>query len=188
MASPFCSSLTADPSQRRSAARFTADLGERGVAALEFAIIAAGLFLFIMMTFDISQAILAYTTLTSNAREAARTGSRTAELEHASAYTDLFSTATTTERNACKLRLSSAYPCGQLLVQMRLRYLTQISNLDSSISNISIESQYFPAGSGSGVKDDTLRVRISGSYNGIFLRGLPISTEILAPYLYNNIS
>ena len=163
--------------------------GERGVAALEFAISASVLVLFLLGTYDIGNSLLAYTYLTSNVREAARAGSRIAQLETkgaASPYVDLFASATEDDRESCSAGTTTSFPCGQLMIQQRLRYLTQLHSLDQSLSNIRIESEYFK--SGGGTRTDTIRVRVSGTYNGFLMRNMPISTEIISPYLYNEVS
>ena len=163
--------------------------GERGVAALEFAISASVLVLFLLGTYDIGNSLLAYTYLTSNVREAARAGSRIAQLEskgNANPYVNLFAIATDADRDSCSAGTTTAFPCGQLLIQQRLRYLTQLHSLDNSLSNISIESQYFQTGAGT--RTDAIRVRASGTYNGFLMRNMPISTEIISPYLYNEAS
>lgn len=162
--------------------------GERGVAALEFAASAVVLVIFLLGTYDISNSLLAYTYLTSNVREAARAGSRIAQLESNvdnTPYVDLYKDATSSDIEACEAGATANVPCGQLMIQQRLRYLTQIHSLDSYMTNIRLESQYFK--SGSGVRNDSVRVRASGVYNGLLFRNMTISTEIISPYLYNQV-
>ena len=161
---------------------------ERGVAALEFAISSVVLVLFLFGTLDVSNSLLAYTYLTSNVREAARTASRIAQLEvkdDGTAYVDLYKTASSDDRDGCEAGTSAGYPCGQLMIQQRLRYLTQLHSLDNYMTDIQLESQYFKTGNGT--RNDAVRIRASGTFNGYLFHNLRISTEIISPYLYNQV-
>jgi Flp pilus assembly protein TadG len=155
-----------------------------GVACLEFSVSVLLLFILTFMTFDIGTAIVAYSYLDSDVREAVRTASGTAELEASNTpYINLPASVTATQYAECRdSGYSAGFACGHYIVQQRLYSVWNMHREELGLRDLTVQSQYRQ--SGAGVRNDTVWARASAVYDGLLIRGLPISAEMTGPYLY----
>ncbi len=146
--------------------------GERGVAILEFSFLLPVLVLFFIGLVDLGRAAHSYLILTEVAREGVRLAAALPNLE---------------QGEFVNVNNDASVP-NQSMVQQRVSQLVSLHQL----GNPEIDSEFtaLPVG-GVAVDptDDTVRVRVTVPFNGIFplFNGLEMSVEATGPFLYKRL-
>lgn len=159
--------------------------GERGVALLELAISLPVLVLLFLGLVDVSNMLINYMSMSQVADEAVRTLSAVPSLKATASDVTSFDTATIA---ACTTNPASNNLCGHLLAHRRVQYLAELlrlQNVDSAALQIKTRYQGGIA-SAAATENDTVRVEITATFNGIFffLNNFPISVRAQGPYLF----
>ncbi len=171
------------------------DEGDCGAALVEFAIVAAGMLLGLLLFVDICYAVCNYFSLSGIAAEAVRSGGRVPELESVSAaYSDTIVSlhpavsanqpSAADQENCDALRPSVTFTwCGHNVIHQRIKTMLDHTELQVAPTSIQYSSSFVPRTSGTGDYDSVF-VTIAARYRGFLLVNWPIRVQAQGPYLF----
>ena len=179
--------MKSNPNKELSIERDSLSSAESGAVLIEWAILAAGLFLGFLISFDVGQAINRYMLMTQAAYEGARFASRVPGME-VGAATSLVPD--TDQQTACEENTPTSFFCNQYFVQQRIAAaigdLNEFSN-NGIGQNFTVRTEYIPGSAGTGAGDDTVIVELRANLEGYLIPSLPLNVRHQVSYLYETL-
>ncbi len=159
---------------------------EKGVVLLEWALVCFGLFVGLLLFYDISQVLVRYMMLTQAAYEGVRITSDIPDLEAGEGRDILLTANQTTD---CEnFAVVTGVLCGHALAQARIRKLIESMKVfDTQVSGLgpkSIVTRYSPTTVASDENSDSVYVNLTSVYNGYILNNFTLRTNAQGAYLF----
>ncbi len=177
--------LKGKPRPKQNGIASVCEADEAGAVLLEWAIVAVGMLIGLLVVFDTGNALYTYMMMAHVASEGARTGGKVPELEEPGVFTDVDLSATAAQIGECEKGEPSALACGHFLMASRMRLMTTTLPIGVDPATVSFSSQLFPAGGAAGAENGTVRVEVSVPFDGVIV-DLPIRASRQAPYLFRS--
>ncbi|MFN8388806.1 MAG: hypothetical protein U0136_00785 [Bdellovibrionota bacterium] len=159
---------------------------EAGAVLVEWALVAGGLLLGVLVFRDTVVALNDYMVLSQLAHEGTRIASRVPALETGN-FTNLDASASQQDKDDCTFAFSTAFQCGHYYVQSRLRSVLPLAGLSVDPAGVSLTTEYLPNTAVEGATDDTVSVTVTAPFRGFLLPTINIRSTSQGAYLFEKV-